>query len=90
MQMREIAMDLPWRRDKTVPLGPPGDPAAGAAAPWPWSVVLGLAIAGVISPLIALAAAVLAYAFADEDQATLLIGAGLVHVIMALTFLSGS
>ena len=91
VQTREvISMDLLWRRRKTLPVGPPADPAVGGAAPWPWSVVLGLAIAGVISPLIAVAAAVLAYAFADKDQGTLLIGAGLVHVLVALTFLSGS
>ena len=79
-------MDLPGRRHKMLPLEPP---AAGGAAPWPWSVVLGLAVAGVISPLIAVATAVLAYAFADQDQGTFLIGAGLVHVIVALTFLAG-
>jgi hypothetical protein len=71
-------------------LEPPADPAAGGEAPWPWSVVLVLAVAGVISPLIAVAAAVLAYAFADKDQGTFLIGAGPVHVIVALTFISGS
>jgi hypothetical protein len=68
---------------------PPQDPAACRPAPWPIAVVLALAAAGAISPLIPLAGAALAYAFADEDQATLLIGASIVHVIIALTFLAG-
>jgi protein-S-isoprenylcysteine O-methyltransferase Ste14 len=80
-------MSLPWRRSAE---HPPQDPAACHAAPWPIAVVLALAVAGVISPLIPLGAAVVAYALADEDQAMLLIAAGIVHVIMALTFLAGT
>jgi hypothetical protein len=51
-------------------------------------VVLALAAAGVISPLIPFGGAVLAYAFADQDQATLLMGAGVVHIILALTLMA--
>ena len=69
---------------------PPDNPAAGGAAPWPLPVVLGLAVAGVISPLIPFAGAVLAYALADQDQGTFLLGVGLVHVLMALTLLPGA
>ena len=53
-------------------------------------MVLALAAAGVISPLIPLCGAVLAYALSDEDQAMLLIAARIAHVIMALTFLAGA
>ena len=40
-------------------------------------------------PLIPFGGAVLAYALADQDQATLLMGAGVVHVILTLTFMAG-
>jgi hypothetical protein len=69
--------------------GPSQDPAAGRPPPWPVAVVVGLALAGLISPLITFAGAALAYALADKDQAALLTGAGLVHVIVALTFRAG-
>ena len=65
---------------------PPQDPAAGQPPPWPVAVVVGLVLAGLISPLITFAGALAAYALADKDQGTLLTGAGLFHVIIALTF----
>jgi hypothetical protein len=83
-----MSMSLPWQRSAERP--PPQDPAACRPAPWPVAVVLALAAAGVVSPLIPLGGAVLAYALADEDQAMLLFAAGVVHVILALTFLAGA
>jgi hypothetical protein len=68
---------------------PPQDPAAGHPPPWPGAVIVVLALAGLISPLITFAGAVVAYALADKDQGTLLTGAGLFHVIVALTFTAG-
>jgi hypothetical protein len=52
-------------------------------------VVVALALAGLISPLITFVGAAVAYALADKDQGTLLTGAGLVHVLVALTFTAG-
>jgi hypothetical protein len=69
---------------------PPQDPAAGHGAPWPAPVMFGIALAGLILPLVAFIGAAVAYAFADKDQGAFLIGVGLVHVIVALTFLSGA
>jgi hypothetical protein len=71
------------------PVAPPLDPAAGHPPPWPVAVVVGLALAGLISPLITFVGAAVAYALADKDQGTLLTGAGLVHVLVALTFTAG-
>ena len=51
--------------------------------------MVGLALAGLISPLITFAGALAAYALADQDQGTLLTGAGLFHVVIALTFTAG-
>jgi hypothetical protein len=68
---------------------PPPEPAPGDPPAWPVAVVVGLALAGLISPLITFAGAAVAYALADKDQGTLLTGAGLVHVIVALTFTAG-
>ena len=68
---------------------PPEDPAAGRMVAWPMPAVLGLAVAGLISPVIPLGGAVLAYAMADQDQGTFLLGAGLVHVLLMLTLLPG-
>ena len=51
--------------------------------------VLALAVAGLISPVIPFAGAVLAYAMAEQDQGTFLLGAGLVHVLLVLTLLPG-
>ena len=67
---------------------PPPDPADGHPDPWPAAVIVALALAGLISPLITFAGAAVAFALADKDQGTLLTGAGLFHVIMALTFTS--
>ncbi len=64
---------------------PPQDPAAGHPPPWPMAVIVCLALAGLISPLITFAGAAVAYALADKDQGTLLTGAGLCHVVIALT-----
>ena len=69
---------------------PPQDPAAGHPAPWPLAVIVGLVLAGLISPFITFAGALAAYALADKDQGTLLTGAGLFHVVIALTFTATS
>ena len=73
---------------KRAAVAAPLDPAAGHP-PWPVGVVVGLALAGLISPLITFAGAAAAYALADKDQGTLLTGAGLFHVIVALTLTAG-
>jgi hypothetical protein len=73
---------------KPAALAAPLDPSAGHP-PWPVPVVVGLALAGLISPLITFAGALAAYALADKDQGTLLTGAGLFHVVIALTFTAG-
>jgi hypothetical protein len=67
---------------------PPPDPAAGHP-PWPVPVIVGLAAAGLISPLITLAGALAALALADKDQSALLAGIGLFHLVIALTFTTG-
>jgi hypothetical protein len=67
---------------------PPQDPAASQPPPWPVAVIVCLVLAGLISPLITFAGAAVAYALADKDQGTLLTGAGLFHVVLALTFTS--
>ena len=81
-------MALFWKRQ---PAGPAAamDPAVGPA-PWPVPVIIGFALAGLISPLITFAGAVAAYALADQEQGTMLTGAGLVHMIVALTFAAGA
>jgi hypothetical protein len=68
---------------------PPQDPAAGYARPWPAVVIVCLVLAGLISPLITFAGAILAYALADKDQGMLLTAAGLFHVVIASTFAAG-
>ena len=75
---------------KRRPAGPAPvmDPALGPA-PWPVPVIVGLALAGLISPLFTFAGAAAAYALADQEQGTILTGAGLVHLIVALTFAAG-
>jgi hypothetical protein len=78
-----------WQRRRSEVVDPPEDPAAGGTVAWPMPAVLALAVAGLISPLIPFAGAVLAYATADPDQGTFLLGAGLVHVLLVLTLLSG-
>ncbi len=80
-------MSLIWKHAAVA--APPLDPAAGHPPPWPVAVVVGLALAGLISPLITFAGALAAYALADQDQGTLLTGAGLFHVVIALTFTAG-
>ena len=78
-----------WQRRHPGWGDPPEDPAAGGTAHWPLPTVLALAVAGLISPLIPFAGAVLAYAVADQEQGTFLLGAGLVHVVLVLTLLPG-
>lgn len=68
---------------------PPLDPSE-RSAPWPMPVVLGLMLAGLISPLVCFAGAAVVYAFADRDQGRALIGAGLAHTILGLTVLAGA
>jgi hypothetical protein len=82
-------MTLTWKRTPALGTAPPLDPALGPA-PWPVSVVVGFALAGLVSPLITFAGAAAAYGLADKDQGTLLTGAGLFHVVMALTFVAGA
>jgi hypothetical protein len=69
---------------------PPQEPDAGGRHPWPVIVIVVLAVAGLISPLITFAGAALAYVLADRDQGTLLTGAGLFHVLLAVTLMAGS
>ncbi len=69
---------------------PPPDDPSERSRPWPLAVVLALVVAGVISPIICFVGAVGAYALADREQGTLLAAAGLVHLLVALTFLSGA
>ena len=76
-------------RKRATAAAPPQDPAACQQPPWPAAVIVCLALAGLISPLITLAGAAVAYALADKDQGTLLTGAGLCHVVVALTFTHG-
>jgi len=82
-------MALPWTRKDARRTPPARDPAIGPA-PWPVAVIVGLVLAGLISPLITFAGAAAAYGLADPDQGTLLTGAGLFHVIVALTFMAGA
>ena len=82
-------MALPWKRKDARSTSPPRDPAVGPPR-WPVAVIVGLALAGLISPLITFAGAAAAYALADKDQGTLLTGAGLFHTIVALTFVTGA
>ena len=64
------------------------DPAIGPA-PWPVAVIVGFALAGLITPYITFFGALGAYALAAQEQGTILTGAGLVHMIVALTFAAG-
>ena len=81
-------MTLPWTRTPASCTAAPLDPALGPA-PWPVPVIVGLALAGLLSPLITFAGAAAAYGLADKDQGTLLTGAGLFHIVVALTFMAG-
>ena len=82
-------MALPWTRKDARRTPPAEDPAVGPA-PWPVAVIVTLALAGLISPLITFAGAAAAYGLADPNQGTLLTGAGLFHIIVALTFAAGA
>lgn len=68
--------------------GAPADPAE-QPHPWPLPLVAGLAVAGLISPLICFAAAALVYTIADRDQGATLTGAGLAHLLLGLTLFGG-
>lgn len=78
-----------WQGRQPDWVDPSEDPAAGCTTAWPLPAVLFLAAAGLVSPLIPFAGAVLAYAMADQDQGTFLLGAGLVHVLLVLTLFPG-
>jgi hypothetical protein len=52
---------------------------------WPLLVIIAIMLAGVLSPLFCIAGAVGALAFAERDQAALLMGASLMHVVIRLT-----
>lgn len=82
-------MTLFCKRRRAVAVARPMDPALGPA-PWPVPVIVGFALAGLISPLLTFAGAIGAYALADQEQGTILTGAGLVHMIVALTFAAGA
>jgi len=78
-----------FRKCRRASCVPAMDPALGPA-PWPVPVIVGFALVGLISPLLTFAGAVAAYALADQEQGTILTGAGLVHIIVALTFAAGA
>ena len=78
-----------WQRRPPEGCDPLADPATGNTVAWPWPAVLTLAVAGLISPVIPFAGALVAYAMADQDQGTFLLGAGFVHVVLVLTLLPG-
>ena len=78
-----------WQPNPRSWVDPAEDPAVGGTVAWPMPAVLALAVAGLISPVIPFAGAVLAYAMAEQDQGTFLLGAGLVHVLLVLTLLPG-
>jgi hypothetical protein len=82
-----MARSWQWRQSDWS--DPPEDPTVGGMVAWPMPAVLGLAVAGLISPVVPFAGAVLAYATADQDQGTFLLGAGLVHILLVLTLLPG-
>jgi hypothetical protein len=63
------------------------DPARIDGRRWPAAVVLGLALGGFVSPLVCFAGAGTAYALADQEQAILLAGVGVMHLILSLTLL---
>ena len=81
-------MALP-KRPTSGMFAPASSNAAERSRPWHAPVVLVLALAGLISPLICFAGALAAYALADREQGTLLAGVGLVHLLIGRTFLSG-
>lgn len=56
--------------------------------PWPFVVVLAVIVAGLLSPMICFAGATAALAFGDREQGTLMVGAGLVHILMRMTLLN--
>jgi len=66
----------------------PADPVE-RTTPWPGTLIAGLIAAGLISPLICFAGAVVAYALADRDQGTILTGAGLAHLLLGFTLFAG-
>ena len=78
-----------WQPNPRSCVDPAEDPTVGGTVAWPMPAVLALAVAGLISPVIPFAGAVLAYAMAEQDQGTFLLGAGLVHVLLVLTLLPG-
>ena len=78
-----------WQPNPRSWADPAEDPAVGGTVAWPMPAVLAQAVAGLISPVIPFAGAVLAYAMAEQDQGTFLLGAGLVHVLLVLTLLPG-
>lgn len=82
-------MALPKKLTARMFPAPSSDPSE-RSRPWPLVVILALALAGLISPLICFVGAVGAYALADRDQGTLLAAAGLVHILVALTFFSNA
>jgi hypothetical protein len=65
------------------------EPGAAQPGPWPTTVVLAIALAGLASPVLTFAGAVVAFALADKEQGTILTGAGLVHMVLGMTFLTG-
>jgi hypothetical protein len=64
------------------------DPASMPTHPWPAAVIVGLALAGLLSPLIPLAGAIVAYVVASSHQGTILAGVGLAYVLLELTVLA--
>lgn len=76
---------------RSQPVGIPStlDPARIDGRRWPVAVVLGVALGGFLSPLVCFAGAGTAYALADQEQAILLAGVGVMHLILSWTLLAG-
>jgi hypothetical protein len=76
---------------RSQPAGTPTglDPARIDGRRWPLPVMLGLALGGFLSPLVCFAGAGTAFALADQEQAILLAGVGVMHMILSLTLLGG-
>ena len=77
------------QRAETAWTPPPADPGQVDRRRWPTAVLCALALGGFVSPLVCFAGAGTAYALADQEQAILLAGLGVVHVVLSLTLLPG-
>lgn len=64
-------------------------PIRVGAVSWPVPVLLAMVLAGFISPLICFAAAGATFALADREHGVILAAAGLVHLWLSVTLLTG-